>query len=205
MFVLRTGGNGDEGLLTSRRQRGNMPLNTWALIYCGRCGEYNAMNPPESWDCPHFSRQRPDEIWLAVGGAVIRDSFNREDRLRTKYFLHEPFRRPGHSAFQRAVHEKSQSTFKIPIAGQNRVHFEETPQEGWFAAVHGPETDPDPPATPIDKAVHGVAEVLIGYNLDKFRNRVDRVRGVGNQQDPLYVYPEDRDLALDYAVISSGS
>lgn len=166
-------------------------------IYCGRCAEngYSA-NPPTAPDCLHFSGHDSDTIWLAAGGGVILDALQRNDRRHTKYYLHTPIDHPTHPVFHEVVREKNRwsRTFKLPIVNEGRIHYEETPHEDWFASLHGPEFDPDPPATLQQQILHGLE--VAGHGTATFRERARL--GNSRYQDPLYIYPDHREVALDH-------
>jgi len=168
----------------------------YSPIFCDWCVEDGYPEaPPESEGCPHFSITDPDTIWLAIGGRAIMEKHERNDREHTKYYLHHLIDLPDYPAFTSVVHEKNSwsETFKLPVGERYRIHYELTPNKDQFpAAVHGPELDPDPPA-PLTQQFQHCLEV-VGHNADRSRRRLHTDR----YQDPMYIRPEDRNIAHDY-------
>lgn len=163
-------------------------------VYCGRCTEKGWPNtPPESPDCHHF--HDPDTIWFAAAGAALIEVGERPNWQNTKYVIQETIDLPSHPAFQSPRLEKAGGgeTFKLPLEGSWRIHYKTEPHAEWFASLHGPETDPDPPAT---------LQQLLGHALEVTSHDTTTIRerarlGRGRNKDPLYIFQEDRGVALN--------
>lgn len=168
----------------------------YSPVYCGLCASANAPEtPPEAQTCPHFAAANPDQLWLAMAGGALAEAEERPDRRHTKYYLHHPVDWPTHHGFQPVIREKNtwSDTFKLPLTNGARMHYEACPHDQWFAMMHGPEVDPDPPADGQGLLAHLLEVVGHDAATVRERSRLGRTR----YQDPLYIYPNDQDIALN--------